>query len=656
MNAMARDQDHTGSGARRTADHSRFASGKAQLAYALGEDGLIVHISEAARGAACRCRCPACGEPLVARKGSVAHHFAHRPDSSCNAATAAETALHRLAKEIVADKRRLRVPAVEVEGQGIRKRRAASKEIRFESAAVEHRLEGVVADVMVTLGDRRLLVEILVTHESDEEKVSRIGALGISAIEIDLSNVPRDASRREVEAAVLKTARRRWLFNPLLEETKREHEAAVAERERARALARDKAARALADSWLGLGRGVPAPVTPEQATIVREVCAVGLGCLLGGPVRGEEVFGVERTVWQAMVVRTAVIEPSSVFHQSFGIIPENLFQRLIRQGAMALPFAKFHSTALMCRARELEPSFTHPEATLRRYLRFLEEQGVLVERHASWCLPEEVSRQILARWTEVERGNDRREQLRSRTIRVLARAKVNPASFDLEAWCEREMVGWMGSVDEIAFVGGEPWLHLKDQLEALEAALGGGADPPDLLGLPIGDQVREASAARDTAAEQRRIEAVEREIRAGARRVSVLETLAGEVLGHEGDSWLNHAVASLAGATRRDLARESEKKAGWLLAELEREREGRLAAAERQRQADERARQTRIACERLQARAAEVHGETWGALFMKSRYPELGNLRPMDICVDQPTLERCARLIPQRRAGARLAR
>ena len=67
------------------------------------ETGELVHISTVERGLSCNCVCPACGEDLVARKGTkMRHHFAHRGDvdgegSKCT--TAGETVVHYLAKE-----------------------------------------------------------------------------------------------------------------------------------------------------------------------------------------------------------------------------------------------------------------------------------------------------------------------------------------------------------------------------------------------------------------------------------------------------------------------------------------------------------------------------------------------------------------------------
>lgn len=60
--------------------------------------GKLLHISEVPQGLACECVCPACQEPLVARKGEkTKHHFAHYPGANCSA----ETVLHQLGKRLL---------------------------------------------------------------------------------------------------------------------------------------------------------------------------------------------------------------------------------------------------------------------------------------------------------------------------------------------------------------------------------------------------------------------------------------------------------------------------------------------------------------------------------------------------------------------------
>jgi len=68
--------------------------------------------------------------------------------------------------------------------------------------------------LILEVGGRKLLVEVIVTHAVDDEKLSKIKELGISAIEIDLSSAPRDIPREILsELIVDKNDNKEWLNN-----------------------------------------------------------------------------------------------------------------------------------------------------------------------------------------------------------------------------------------------------------------------------------------------------------------------------------------------------------------------------------------------------------------------------------------------------------
>lgn len=72
---------------------------KLKIPFAL-RDGRLIHISEVESGGGHGGICPACESPLIARKGmKMRHHFAHRPEATCNP----ETALHRTAKLLLCE-------------------------------------------------------------------------------------------------------------------------------------------------------------------------------------------------------------------------------------------------------------------------------------------------------------------------------------------------------------------------------------------------------------------------------------------------------------------------------------------------------------------------------------------------------------------------
>ena len=139
------------------------------LPYGQASDGRLVRASEVPAGLGCGCTCPACGAPLVARRGGVRiAHFAHAVDRAC--ASAHETMLHRLAKQLIADGTALTLPEVAVEYDGRRRLVRPAVTIRPEGAALEPGLDGLRPDILVTVAGRPLLVEVAVTHFCGPEK------------------------------------------------------------------------------------------------------------------------------------------------------------------------------------------------------------------------------------------------------------------------------------------------------------------------------------------------------------------------------------------------------------------------------------------------------------------------------------------------------
>jgi hypothetical protein len=84
---------------------------------------------------------------------------------------------------------------------------------KYDAAREEVGLGSIRPDIMITRGDRELLVEIAVTHFCDHEKIAKLRARGLPAIEIDLSSVPRLAGHEQHVEQILSVAPRAWLHN-----------------------------------------------------------------------------------------------------------------------------------------------------------------------------------------------------------------------------------------------------------------------------------------------------------------------------------------------------------------------------------------------------------------------------------------------------------
>jgi hypothetical protein len=95
---------------------------------------------------------------------------------------------------------------------------------------LEQRLGEIIPDVIVRKGKRDLLIEFVVTHKCGLAKIAKIKELNLSAVEVDLSWLPRNASKWDIREAIVRKAPRRWLYNPKIERERLRSEKSLAER------------------------------------------------------------------------------------------------------------------------------------------------------------------------------------------------------------------------------------------------------------------------------------------------------------------------------------------------------------------------------------------------------------------------------------------
>ena len=163
-----------------------------KMTYAL-KDGELIDISSVDRGLKCGCVCPSCNQPLIAKKGEkMVQHFAHKSTDECEYGY--ETSLHLLAKEIISKSKKFTIPSVYVEFHSYKEKEyiSQSKEITVDRIELEKSFGGIIPDIVIYCGEKKLFVEIFVTHKIDEEKLNRIKSEDISTIEIDLSKIDRE--------------------------------------------------------------------------------------------------------------------------------------------------------------------------------------------------------------------------------------------------------------------------------------------------------------------------------------------------------------------------------------------------------------------------------------------------------------------------------
>ena len=190
-------------------------------------DGELRHISEVENGLKCKCFCPACDKKLVARNGGRKRiqHFAHYESAECKYGV--QTSIHIAAKQILEKIGKIKVPSVsvfintEIEksdyefiSHGEFHKISDELYIPIDSVVLEKKLHKYIPDVVITSKNKRLIIEIAVTHFVGRQKLEKIKASKISAFEIDLSKIENDFKLADLESLIIENIENKiWLHN-----------------------------------------------------------------------------------------------------------------------------------------------------------------------------------------------------------------------------------------------------------------------------------------------------------------------------------------------------------------------------------------------------------------------------------------------------------
>lgn len=195
-----------------------------RIPFAVGPDGVPRSVDQVERGLACNCTCPLCKAPLIANKGErrlKVWHFSHRANTQCSGAL--ESSLHLAVKAIFEKHKRLMIPPCIVyrfhpdhvfplhhhldmgelvqgffkytshtswhdawlengAGKGMHPNKQML--VDFDSVILEQAEGDVRPDIVGIANDRKLFIEVAVTHFIDKEKLTRLRERGTPTIEL----------------------------------------------------------------------------------------------------------------------------------------------------------------------------------------------------------------------------------------------------------------------------------------------------------------------------------------------------------------------------------------------------------------------------------------------------------------------------------------
>lgn len=212
----------------------------AKLIYGL-KNGKLYHVDDVENGQKCECICPNCKEPLIARQGDInEHHFAHAT-KECDITKAQESALHHMAKEILAEYKIIKLPKFKLhsksaflpktEYKSIDHRvdtnqliylydsnESEEKVMEFTNVYVEQSDGNIIPDLICENDSGKLYIEIAVTNFVSENKKRNIINSFVPTIEINLSEykdkIETLTKRRLADILIDDVELKQWIYNP----------------------------------------------------------------------------------------------------------------------------------------------------------------------------------------------------------------------------------------------------------------------------------------------------------------------------------------------------------------------------------------------------------------------------------------------------------
>lgn len=569
---------------------------------------------------------------MVAKKGEIlSHYFAHhaRQDGQ-TCVSAGETALQKFAKRVLDERLEIALPAMVVEKNGDREVVAKAGRRTFDRAILETKDGQIVPDVVLVLRDRRLIVEFKVTHPCDEQKIARIRAMDIGAIEIDLSQY-RDRVLTEIGDQILYDAPRKWLYNP--------REVKAREKLEDRAKRRDEERQKLVQHFRNAYRHRSPSKTAGKGTCETAVRKENLADLINFAVDGAGCFTVPIAEWQSAVLLELIGDRKTPFRTRNGLAT------LRKRGWIDPAFANI-ADEIASEVSATGLPFKSPIRTVEAYLLQLEQNGFVRSGHTEiWHVLDALRHKVEDARERRDRPVRRKADVERRVGEMLARLPAEEtASFAFDHWWMSNLPGRGFSPRDAATFDEVKWRSFEDTLMNIMTQIRFSPQrKPDLMGLPYEGELSRAL-------KQKRIEEEEQERAREAKsqadktaRVGSLRDRAARQIGEQAESWLATPNAATGGQSPLDAAisESGYHDAISALADKVHENEKLQRARERKEKA---------VAELSAAAYSRYTDPARAGLWMRGKRHELGGKSPEEFVTDDATRQRCMELLPSKRS------
>lgn len=608
---------------------------KVFLPFAEGKGGTLVNVESVPRGKKCGCICPECRGPLIAykpRQSKKMAYFGHEPGAACDRPRALETMLHKLAKQLIEERKEVFLPAVFDERQDVL---WPGGMFRPESVRLEVKVPGMRPDIIASTGQKILFIEVAVWHKVGAEKFALISERRQSTIEIDLAKWRDETDKAVLEQAIIREAPRVWLFNRVASDKEADRLA----RQEERAQQRRKHSTEIADAIL---RDLSRPLmglAPQDSVFAESVAAiedVGMTNEVGVTIPGSGAFGVAAEIWQAVVLNLLLLQWRGIVQD----IPLDNDDCLLLSAAATEAYRN-EAVDWVVVEQITDGKVRDPRAVIRDYLNRLCERDIAT-RYVDdrYAVAYAAKQRAEAAWKEKQARLKRHTDLR-KTFREVS-CLVGAPTMAFEAWMDIRHQGIEATPRELADL--RKW-GLSDLLERLKRI--GNLVTPDAVvveGGLLDFPAEEYLAARKADAERQRIEKEERKAAHMAKAASELlqsfRAATQEIEG--GDALLKQPLNQLGG-------RSIEQTEGWMspaesmlvrglirgrqdMARKKKEREAAaLAEAENWR-------------EKLTQEVVQWHGQAFGEWLLRLTFRQTFERSLRDYCTDERTYNICIKL------------